>query len=279
MPHITRLEDWTTWITVCALNRCPDETRHTLKHFVLARFVGLARKYAAISGADPGNAAASTPEDAWHLFETHLQLRHTREGKSYKQWLSHHRRLAPENPLPCLESGASLLIRDVVREHLRREAVRTSTRPLDAPVHSHAGNTYTLSDLLPAAETTLNAVHHSELTSLASQAAQLVFSRLNRRERLALLARTLNLPLTSPAVTQAAACRKSVLCTAYRDGLKIIADYVHKHFTTEDNATRAQLAIATFSQLRPLLVQWGKTEKPQPLFFMEENHDPTPAIQ
>jgi hypothetical protein len=279
MPAITRLEDWNTWITVCALDLCPGDTRQSLQRFVITRFVTLVRKYAALSRTDPGNAAASTPADAWHLFESHLHLQHTREGKSYKQWLNEHRWLNPENPLPCLESGASLIVRDVVREHLRREARRTCTQPLDTPLRSACSQTYTLSELLPSPETTPDTIHNNEMTRLASDAARQVFRQLTRRERLALLARSLNLPLSSPTVTKAAACRKTTLCAAYRDSLKTIAAFIQEQFASEDRTIRAQLAVTTFSELHPLLVHWGKSEKQQLAFFMEENHDDELAIR
>ncbi len=279
MPAITHLEDWNTWITVCALDLCPGNTRQSLQRFVLTRFVSLVRKYAALSRTDPGNAAASTPAEAWHLFETHLHIQHTREGKTYKQWLNEHRWLNPEAPLPCLESGASLLVRDVVREHLRREARRTSSLPLDTPLRGACGQTYTLTDLLPSPETTHNAIHNNELTRLASHAAQQAFQQLTRRERLALLARSLNLPLSSPLVTKAAACRKSSLCTAYRVGLNTIAAFIQKQFASEDRSIRAQLAVTTFSELRPLLVRWATSENQQLVSFMKESNNDELAIR
>ncbi len=261
MPHETETDDWLTWIERCALERCPDATRNHLKAFLFSRMTRLSQSCAAACGMHRPAPDALTPNEAWHLFESHLVTHDTREGKSYKLWLKDHARLDRSDPLAGLESGATLLARDVAREYLRREGLRSMTLPLDAPLPGRDGNTLRLADLLPAPEDPYEKLDAARLAGMAREACEPILEQLTRREKVVLLARALQLPLTSPDIAAAAGCGKSVLFTTYQESLQTIASHVRRSFASEDRPTCARLAILALQRVQTTLIQWGASQR------------------
>ncbi len=207
---------------------------------------------------------------AWHDFETLLRLRRTRRGKAYKHWLfaripSH---AGDHESLDAIQGGATLIMRDVVRERFRREMSRRGTVSLNAPPPGAPAESLSLLELLPSSALTQDDVQQRDLAALGTAtAANLCRHVLSRRAKIALLAREWGVSTAHPAVLQAAACGKSMLYSAYHEALQTIAGTVNKRFQRDDRETRASLAVATLKALKPQLLAWAESENLMAEFF------------
>lgn len=255
----TRTEHWQRWARKCALGLCPDDTRHALQSFIASRFQHYRDTYALHMTSGRTAAMPVAPHEAWHGFETWLRLRNTRQGKVYKLWLLAHAGL-PETPdLSRLESAASLMVRDVVRDNLRREFSPPFMVSMDAPLERRTDDAGpSLADLIPAAPT--EAAEHADLQHLAAAETQSVLRGLARRHRLALLARELGLPLSHPAVLRVAGCGKSHLAAAHGVALRSMAAHIQVRYPGEPPSTRAEMAILLLEHVRAAVVAWGRLE-------------------
>jgi len=245
------LKQWREWTAQCALGLCAAETRADLRAFVSLRFRHCARKCCFLTNADDPVQLFPSPADAWHLFESRLRLHQTRAGKSYKQWLLARDGAGADRA--SMESGVSLLVRDVVREYLRREHMPRTFAALEQPVAGLTGEAVSLRELLPGDADTAAAVEQRELDALADTCARDLMVRLSRREQVALLARETGRSITDQAVLQAAGCGKSELSRAYHKALQSIAAHVRSRFRGEDPEGAAAIACATLAQLKILL--------------------------
>jgi hypothetical protein len=164
--------------------------------------------------------------------------------------------------MDSVQRGATVIMRDVVREHLRREFSSRMMVSLDAPAGSSgADSSPPLAELLAGPLDNPSEVEERELKHLAAQEADKAMAKLDRRERIALLARELGLSLACPDVTQAAECGKSVLNTAYHNALQELAGHVRLTYPKEDKSTLALLTVLTFQEARRLILSWGRSEK------------------
>lgn len=262
------LNDWTLWKQLCSAEACPPATRAALQAFGRSRFYRYAAAYAHTTNVPEAHVLTPSPAEAWHLFESWTQLRNTRSGKAYKAWLMARPAAAGEAAIESIESGASLLMRDVVREHLRREfpsAVMASVIPADP------GGDYsalTLDQLLPSPEDPRERLVARDLQRIASTQAGPAFAALTARERTVLLARELNLSLAHPLVTAATGCGKSALFKLYPAALAKIADRARLACPEEPPPILGRLAILIFDAVRHELFLWGHAEKPLAEFFM-----------
>lgn len=259
----TTVEQWAEWNRLCALERCEEETRAALRRFIHHRFRRYVETYAHTTAAEAAGACLGDARDSWHWFETGLRLRNTREGKAYKAWLWTHGTGDAAPDLARLESGATLILRDVVRECLRREVSPAFMRSLDAPLWATQGGpgetAVTLGDLLPSAAAT-RVVEDREAARLAEQEAVSTWDALPRRQRVALLARETGLALSHPEVVRVAGCAKSMLCAAYKEALALIAARVRSRFPDESPSMQADLAVRLFDTLRRRVTAWGRSE-------------------
>lgn len=262
------IEDWISWKEKCALGLCSAQTRNVLHGFARARFHHFAAIYAGATNAPDAGALTPEPAEAWHWFETYLRLRNTREGKCYKQWLFARARLQGAPTLDAVQGGATLLMRDVVRERLRREYSSRWMLPLDAPVGTADGDEApTLHELLAGEGDPAGAVEERELESLADKEAEGAFAGLERRERIALLARELGLSLAHPAVTRAARCGRSVLNTAYHHALVSLAGHVRARYPREHASALGRMTCLVYDAVKERVLLWGKSEKACTQFF------------
>ncbi len=259
---MTSVDHWREWKARCALALCAPAAQEALRDFVARR----TRTYLAASRARGGPAEDPDEREAWHGFETYFVLNRRRSGKSYKDWLFARGTdpAAPGAPtLPALESGASLLLRDVVRERLRRERAPARVRSLQEPV-AGAGQAVavTLEDLLPGGFDTVREVDRRELERLAMRLADTVLAGLSRRERIALLARERGLSCAHPAVCKAAGCGKTALAEAYHSALQAVAGHVRRDIPREPACVQAALSVAVFEAVRQCLKTWDRAEHP-----------------
>jgi hypothetical protein len=252
--------DWLQWRERCALGLCEPGVRRALERFGHARYRRFVARLARTTAVAEPEALTPGPAEAWHRLETHLRLHNTRAGKRYKDWLIA-RAGSPANPdLEALESGATLLMRDAVRECLRREVSPRWMTALETPAPGDAAPPLTLHDLLPGPLDTRAEVEQRDLAALADAEARVVFERLSPRQRLALLASARDLSLAHPEVTAAARCGKSVLYAAHDEALKGIAAHVRSRFAREDRATLAGLSVRLFERVRDRVLDWGRSE-------------------
>ncbi len=262
--------DWLAWRRTCALAACDTPTRDALQRFALKRWRHYANACAWMIHCEGKPIAIPPAAIAWHDFETWLCLRRSRRGKTYKKWLfariSSH--IGDDQSLKAIQGGASLIMRDVVRERFRREMSRRGTISLNATLAGETSESLSLQELLPASNLTQDDVYQRDLAALGTATAtSLSRDVLSRRAKIALLAREWGLSTTHPAVLQAAACSKSAIYKAYHDALKTIAGTVNKRFRHDDRETRASLAVATMQALKPQLLTWAKSENVMSAFF------------
>lgn len=261
---------WQAWHRTCVLSACELPAREALQRFAFKHWRYYAKRCAGMIEGGKTPLAMPSAEVAWHDFETGLRLRRSRRGKTYKQWLFAR---VPSDAgeaqrLAAIEGGASLIMRDVVRERFRREMSRRGTFSLNAPVPGASGESLTVQDLLPSPASTRDDVYQRDLAVLgAATAKALCRDSLSRRAKIALLAREWGVSSAHPAVLRAAACGKSVMYTAYHDALKTIAGTVNQRFRRDDRETRACLAVATLQALIPELQTWAKSENLMTDFF------------
>lgn len=254
------LEDWLQWKQLCALALCRPMTQSALRDLVGRRF----RQYVAGYASGPGSGTALEPRDAWHGFETYFQLHRTRQGKGYKEWLfarGPDPAADPAAALAAVESGVSLLLRNVVREHLRQE--RPSWRCLSTQESALGpdGPGLTLDELLPGPSDTLAEVERRELERLGQALVADCLDQLSIRERIALLARELGLSCRHAGAQQAAGCDRTALAQAFPAALKKIARQVAGAHPGESRGFLAALTLQVFQAVREALFQWLRADK------------------
>ena len=139
----TSLEPWKEWTVRCAISRCSPATAAVLQRFGARRF-----RYYLARCLGRQFSEASVPDDraCFHLLETHCCVRRHRSGKRYKEWITS--RGGGVVTAALFESGASLLLRDVVRTFAKRECPAAQQVSVDAVIAGTDG--LTLADLLPA---------------------------------------------------------------------------------------------------------------------------------
>ncbi len=262
---MAELENWQMWQERCAAARCTLAAQVDLFGFAFDRF----RRY--LQKVRPAFSPPSAP-DAWHAFESHLALGRTRSIKAWKAWLF--ARGGKSTTLHCIQGGATLIMRDVVRSYLRNEHHPTWMISLEAPLDQAAGrpgSAVALEDLLPASADPMAALAVQELQTLANQLFLMAIKRLSFREQVALTVHHAGKTLSHHAVTKAAGCGKSTVCNVLHRGIQKMADLLQKELPQESAGTRMQVAqelieiIATESQKKmetahPQLFRYIKEE-------------------
>ncbi|MBT3191672.1 MAG: hypothetical protein HN341_03875 [Verrucomicrobia bacterium] len=259
------LEDWKEWKRHCARALCSEDAQRRLAAFAHSRFrVQLRRQIAATSllHADAGRQQP-TAEDAWHLFESYAALTTTRQGKRYKDWIFARVSDSSTSPFDTIQSGASLIMRSVVRAHLRTEYAHRRSVSFDQPV---GDGSLTLGDLLASTTDPADAAT-GEHDSMAKTHAARLFSELSHRERVGLLAKCMGISLANASVLSAAGCRKSVLSQTVRDLFTRIKESLLREF--QEDGPDAVMAFSTMvlSGLEACIYSWKSSEKNLPQCF------------
>lgn len=268
--------EWEEWRKKCALGLCVETARRALRQFAAARFARYAGAYAHRVNHTCPATLLPAPDAPWHLFETHLCARRNRAGKSYKEWLFARTAAGAADELDTLQGGASLLMRDVVREFLRRECSARGVVSLDQPVAGAAGRApVSLRELLPGTGDVPGEVEANEIRSLAAPAADEILTGWDRRCRVALLARELGLSLAHPVVVTAVPCRKTALNDAYHHALRAVAEWPRVRFPGEDRDWQAALSRQILEELKIRILLWGRAENACAPFFGIREHEDT----
>ncbi|MFH0953683.1 MAG: hypothetical protein V1873_05090 [Verrucomicrobiota bacterium] len=252
--------DWLEWRERCALALCSAGAQSALMGFAAMHFSRLTRHYATRTNA-PDQPPQLSGRETWHLFETHLAVRHNREGKRYKDWLFARLAGTADDELDVVAGGAALLMRDVVREHLRNEHSAQGVVSLSAPLAETGSASLTVEDLLPGTIDTADEVAKHEFEHLALGHAGEFFRDMDHREKVAVLAKSLGLSLADPAVEEVAGCRKSVLNTSYRGALERLAADLRRQYEEDDMQSVRILVLMTFEAVASLAGAWGVSER------------------
>lgn len=259
---------WVEWKRCCALGKCSESIAARLRGFAYHRFHYYVRRAATAAGT---SLCKEIDEgDAWHLFETFLLVKSTRAGKRYKDWLFARLDEMPGLPGAVIESGATLIMRDVVREHLRREVAPLLQVSLHLPLATGEGAALTLEDLLPGPGDPVAEVARGEYPAFAATMAGRLFEETPQRLRVAILAKIMGLSLADPAVVAAAACGKSVLSAAYGAFRTELRARVVSEFSNEGPVGVADLLARVAQELQERIFLWARSEKACARLFMEE---------
>ncbi len=277
MNHLTTEEAWRAWRTACAVDLCPPADGTVLRDFGAQRFRFYLDRYASRTGhrAREGQTLR-VPEDkdAWHFLETHAQVGTTREGKRYKDWLFARAETGTDTWLRVVESGASLLMRDAVREYLRREHTAAFMESLQRPAGRGDDTAYTLEELIPDQVELLGDVEAREWNELGRATAETFLTTMTARERIAVWARANSIALSDPDLTRWAACGKSALHDAYTQCVERMCAEIKRSYPAESPAIWVQLARVTLERLNGLLFQKIMAEKGAARFFKKKGSRP-----
>lgn len=251
---MTQFEHWQEWHKRCALARCDAVAAAALTAFAWTRFRHYVRRVP--RAARLSEAALPTARDCWHLFETNLTANRHGSGKCYKEWLFARLAGSRDPALDVIQGGASLLMRDVVRTYLLREAPTRWTVSLDAPTGSD-GRGVPLVELLPDPHSA-DAAAARELTECAALTASRALRRLPRRERLLLLARHLGLPLHWPEVIAVAGVGRNRGSVLWRRVFAGLAQQVMRELPAEGRGVQLRVALDAAALLSRQILAWGR---------------------
>lgn len=263
---LTTFSAWKEWKQLCALALCCAGTTAELSSFARLRFNRLMKNYF--------HGDVRPPCDPWHLFETHMTVKHTRAGKCYKDWLFARLEQSSDPEEAVLEGGASLIMRDVVREYLRNECAKAHTISLDQTLSDNIRST-TLVHLLASEQDTMNSVCLQEYQKLSVGHAEELVQELTDKERTALLAKHIGIALTHPLALQAAGCRKTALNKTYVQYVNKVAGKIQEKYHDDDKESQLTLTLMTMQTIKHLNYEREKTQNPQSALFMITEHMPT----
>lgn len=253
------LDHWTEWKKRCALGLCSKATQDRLREFAFLRFRKLILRYAHHTNIQDTRSIMPQEKDSWHLFETHLTVKTSKQGQRYKDWLFARTLKSNDPAIDIIQGGASLIMRDVVREFLRRECSARNTVSLHQPL-VHGEEIFTLEELLPGSIDPSREVIRREYATLAEGHARAVFKNMSKRERLVLLAREIGVSLAHEAVEKIAGCRKSTLHTVYHDFMKRVVATMKTEYRDDDSESVLSLTLMTISYVKGSVLDWGKSE-------------------
>ncbi len=264
---MAELENWQMWRERCAAARCTQAAQADLFGFAFDRF----RRY--LQKVRPSFSPPSAA-DAWHAFESHLALGRTRATKAWKAWLFAR---GGEHPtLSCIQGGATLIMRDVVRSYLRNELHPKWMLSLDAPLDRAAeqqGSAITLEELLPDTADPIADVDARDLQTLGDRFSVIAAERLSNREKIALAVHHTGKTLSHRAVTAAARCGKSSLCNALYQGIQKMADLLQKALPEESTATHMHVASVMIGIIAAETEKELEIAHPQLFRYIKEESD------
>lgn len=250
MTSAPTLREWDEWRTLCAISRCGAGTAESLRRFAHARF----RRYVE-AAVGPGRAPAEmpTPDVCFDLLEHWCAVARPRTGRRYKEWLfARAAGLAGADGLAAVASGATLLVRSVVRKWLAHAPGVAGEASLDAPVPGAQGLTF--GDLIPddAADSPADEMSRREAEAIADK----VFSGMRRTARLVMLSRLARLPLYHPRLLAEFGVGKSRANQMWRDVMGDIASAISRKWPGEGASWKLSMAMCATDALYSLLAAY-----------------------
>lgn len=251
----TSLEPWQEWVERCALSLCSPETAAVLQRFAARRFhTYLAR----CLGHQFSEAAVPDDRACFHLLETHCCVRSHRSGKRYKEWISSRSDVVNA---ALFESGASLLLRDVVRTFARRECSAPQQISVDAVIAGTDG--LTLADLLPAPR------RRPDLgdSGWAETVARACLTTLSDNHRLVVLARHGDVPLSRPSLLALLGVGKSRAAELWAEVYRRVAAETRSQVPAGDRESWLHIAVEASERLGELVFLRERVEKQWMAYF------------
>ena len=258
----TTLENWVEWRKRCALGLCREETRANLQDYARRKFKWFAERYVGTSLAKRKKSDAVLDSiSCWHLFETHITVGSRQDGKTLKKWLFARIAESSGEPLKVVQGGVRLLIRDVVRDYVRREGSSMLEARMNKPIVNQYGDETCLEELLAGDADTFSEVERRDLKEQATRLAERLFDDLPHVQRIAMLAKYLSISLASPLVLESARCKKSKLSKEWRKAMTAIASQVEARFDTEDQSTQLIISKMAVDCAEKMIFSWASAEK------------------
>jgi len=187
--------------------------------------------------------------DAWHLLETCCRVGQTRKGKRYKDWLFERAEQSGDNWLVVIEGGATLLMRDVVREYLRREHAPAFMTSLNKPLAKDGGASFTLDDLIPDSRAIHDELAEREFLALARSHIAEFYPSLDPRERIILWARAQGYTLYDERVVKWTRTSASALYEIYRKSIERLALLIKKSLPGEPPAVLTHVTCLALTEV------------------------------
>lgn len=245
----TTPEAWREWKKRCAAGLCGAETAAQLRRFGSVRFATYVKKYAAGVGRFDDNIRPAEIADGWHLFETHARTAGNRAGKRYKDWLFERVNGGGVDFVAAIEAGVTLMMRDVVREHLRSEHAPAFMTSLQKPVGSGDGSTCTLEDLLPDHLDPATEAAEREWCALAARHTADFMASLDERQATALWGRARGVSFSDAGLRQRAGCSADVLHKTYQRLMHQLGDVLKAAYPGESPSALTHLACMIHADL------------------------------
>ncbi len=248
---------WEEWKKLCDSAQCSEETKSALYQFARINWdVHLGKEAGERKPPEKGEVTGREP---WERFESYCVVPNPTNGKSWKDWLFMRLSLPSGTAADKIRSGASGIIRSVVREFLRKEGRFRLPRfagpqpSLDDELPSDSNDgSLTLRDLLPDMRDPSKEAEFRELEQLAVAEAAEIMSELTERQRISITAKVLGLALSNPDVERIAGCKKSVLSDELdKTGPGIIAK-IHEDYAEEDLRSRDEIVGQTLLAIREM---------------------------
>lgn len=201
--------------------------------------------------------------DAWHLFETHAVSRTMGTGKVYKRWIFGRMGEGAGTRYDSVASGATLLLRNVVREYAIRELPRSYTESFEEL--SAGGDEFApRGELLTSAPVVESDVQIQELDDLCEKHGQEAFEMATTRERAALIAKAAGISLDHPAVNRAAGCARTALGKTYRNYVQSVGEFLLAQYPGEDPEMLTLLGLKLLEKVKKFTFSWMEAEKAFP---------------
>ena len=250
---MTSLEPWQEWADRCALSRCSPATVAVLQRFGAQRF-----RYYLARCLGRQFSEATVPDDraCFHLLETHCCVCNHRSGKRYKEWISSRGSGVVDAAL--FESGASLLLRDVVRTFARRECSAPQQISVDAVIAGTDG--LTLADLLPAPQRRYD-------SGWADIVARACLTTLSDNHRLVVLARHGDVPLSRPSFLALLGVGKSRAAELWAEVYQRVAAEARRQVPDGDREGWLQISVEASERLGELIFLRERAEKQWLAYF------------
>lgn len=260
----TREASWRAWKKMCAAGLCDAESEADLRKFGAARCFLYMRRY----GSQAGGAEHQNAEHGWHLLETHAAAATDRRGKRYKDWLFTRADMSSDW-LSAVESGASLLMRDAVRENLRRECSPAWMTSIQQPLPGGDSSPLTLEDLLPDSANPSDEAAEREWNELARALAVETLPHLTECERMVIWARGEGLTLNDPGLSARTGASASILYKTHRAAVENICSELKNRYHDTSAACLVHLAGLILQELHRLISKEKSLQKTDSGFFKE----------
>ncbi|HMP72697.1 MAG TPA: hypothetical protein PKE55_05475 [Kiritimatiellia bacterium] len=258
---ITTETAWRDWKKSCAVGRCSDLHAAQLRTFGSYRFSSGLRKCAR-PGLSLTSTAPANPADAWHMLEVHIYIGKTRKGKQCKDWLFERADQTTGDWITAIESGASLLFLEVVRDYLRRELPPARHVSLHESAGPSGDSALTLEDLLPQPEPPTSDLEEREWRVWATALALRLLDTLDKKSLRILYARSCGASLNDPRLAKALRASTSSIYATHRTTLDLIIAAVRRDLPDDPPAihthatARVVEALVEQLQSKKVLENW-----------------------